>query len=223
VNASHLVCYHNQDDGFDFDSGYTGSLQFLFLQQDPSIADDANGFEADNDSDDPEVTPVTNPTISNVTLCGQNGDQPKQQFGFLFRRGFNATIVNALVAGFESGVDFRDVPPTEVDLTHSLILESSVEDVAYVEDQPETDESLQTEDDDGGFDEIAWFTAGEGNASEGPDMASCFASTPKPGPSEMIPGGMPVGDGVDKTATYIGAFADADDDWMAGWTSFESD
>jgi len=223
VNASHLVCHRNGDDGFDFDSGYTGSLQFLFLQQDPSIADDANGFESDNDSDDPEVTPVTNPTISNVTLCGQDGDQPKQQYGFLFRRGFNATIVNALVVGFEAGVDFRDVPPTSVDLTHTVILGSSVEDIAYAEEDPETDDALPTEDDDEGFDEIAWFTEGEGNTTEGPSMAGCFSGTPSPAPSTMIAGGEPLGDGADKGATFIGAFADGDDNWMGGWTSFETD
>lgn len=223
VNASHLVCYHNGDDAFDFDSGYTGSLQFLFLAQDPSIADDANGFESDNDKDNPEVTPVTNPTISNVTLCGQNGDQPKQQYGFLFRLGFKATITNAIVAGFEAGVDFRDVPPTSVTLTHSLILGSSVADIAYVEDQPSSDAALPTEDDDDGFDEIAWFTEGEGNSTDGPDMSGCFASTPAPAPAASIPGGTPVGDGADTSATFIGAFKDASDDWMAGWTDFAAD
>lgn len=223
VNASHLVCYRNGDDGFDFDSGYTGSLQFLFLVQDPSIADDANGFEADNDKDDPEVTPVTHPKISNVTLCGQDGDQPKQQFGFLFRRGFNGTITNALVAGFEAGVDFRDVPPTEVELTHSLFVRMSVEDVAYVEDQPESDDGLPNEDDDGGFDELAWFEGGEGNTTEGPDLSFCFASTPSPGPAATIPGGEPVGDAADPSATYVGAFKDGTDDWMSGWTDFAND
>ncbi len=218
VNASHLVCYRNGDDGFDFDQGYVGNLQFLFLQQDPSGADDANGFEADNDSDDPAVTPVTNPTISNVTLCGQNGDQAKQQYGFLFRRGFNATINNALVVGFEAGVDFRDVPPTEVTLTDSIFTDSSVETIAYVEDQPETDDGNPDEDDDGGFDEIAWFEAGAGNGVEGPDMAGCFSETPAPQPAAAIPGGTPVA--ADKSATFIGAFADADDDWMDGWTNF---
>lgn len=220
VNAKHLVCYRNGDDGFDFDSGYVGSLQFLFLQQDPSGADDSNGLECDNDSDEPTVTPVTNPKISNITLCGQNGDQAKQQYGFLFRRGFNATISNAIVAGFEAGVDFRDVPPTEVTLTNSLFLESSVEAIAYVEDQPKTDDGNPDEDDDGGFDEIAWFTEGTGNAAEGPSMAGCFESNPAPGPAERIEGGAPVGSGADASATFIGAFENADDKWLDGWTSF---
>jgi hypothetical protein len=119
------------------------------------------------------------------------------------------------VAGFEAGVDFRDVPPTEVELTHSVFVRMSVEDVAYVEDQPESDDGLPNEDDDGGFDELAWFEGGEGNTSEGPDLSFCFASTPSPGPAAMIPGGEPVGDALDPTATYVGAFKDASDDWMS--------
>lgn len=222
VNASHLVCYRNGDDGFDFDQGYVGSLQFLFLQQDPTGADDANGFEADNDSDDPTLAPVTNPTISNVTLCGQNGDQPKQQYGFLFRRGFNATIVNAFVTGFEAGVDFRDVPPTEVELSNSIFVGNVVENIAYVEDQPESDDGAPDEDDDGGFDEIAWFEGGTGNGVEG-ELAGCFDETPNPLPAAEITGGTPLGDGADTSATYVGAFKDASDDWMAGWTEFTAD
>ncbi len=222
VNVSHLVCYRNGDDGFDFDSGYTGSLQFLFLQQDPSTADDTNGLEADNDKDDPTVTPVTNPKISNITLCGQNGDQPKQQYGFLFRRGFHGTVVNAIVAGFEAGVDIRDAPDTDVDVSHTLFLGNTVEDVAYVEDAPATDMGNPDEDDDGGLDEIAWFNEGEGNATEGPDMSGCFADSPSPAPAAMIPGGTPVGDGADTAATYVGAFKDASDNWMEGWTKFDT-
>jgi len=221
VNASHLVCYRNGDDGFDFDSGYVGSLQFLFLQQDPSGSDDSNGLECDNDSDEPTVTPVTNPKISNITLCGQNGDQPKQQYGFLFRRGFHATVTNALVVGFEAGVDIRDAE-TEVTLTNSLFLDMSVQPIAYVEDKPKTDDGNPDEDDDGDFDEIAWFEEGAGNDVTGPDMAGCFASTPAPGPAAMIPGGAPVGSGADASATFIGAFEDASDTWLDGWTSFAS-
>ena len=36
VDAHHLICQYNQDDGFDTDNGYSGRLQFLVLQQDPA-------------------------------------------------------------------------------------------------------------------------------------------------------------------------------------------
>lgn len=221
VNVSHLVCYRNGDDGFDFDQGYAGKMQYLFLQQDPTSADDSNGFECDNDKDVPDVAPITSPTISNITLCGQNGDQAKQQYGFLFRRGCHGKVSNAVIAGFEAGVDFRDAPATAVDLDHSLITMSSVESIAYVEDKPKTDAGAPDEDDDGGFDEIGWFEEGAGNTTEGPDFSGCFAATPNPLPTTTIAGGTP-GAGLDTTATFVGAFKDSGDDWLAGWTDWSA-
>lgn len=219
VDADHLVCYRNGDDAFDFDQGYIGNLQFLFLQQDPNLADDTHGFEADNDKEAPDTTPVTNPTIYNVTLCGQNGDMPVQQYGFLFRRGFNATIGNTIVTGFEAGVDFRDTPFTDVTLTDSTFFGNSVENIAYVEDGSNEDTQ---EDDDDGFDERAWFLGGAGNDEVDPGLMDCFASEPMPMPASEIAGGTPPA-GFDTSATYRGAFKDGSDNWLEGaWTSWSA-
>jgi hypothetical protein len=217
VNASHLVCAQNGDDGFDFDEGYVGNLQFLFLQQDPNIADSANGFECDNDGTVLDAMPITNPTIYNVTLCGQNADTASQQYGFLFRVGFNATIGNAIVTGFEGGVDFRDRPETDVTISDSIFFGNSPENIAYAEDgsNPDTEE-----DDDSGFDEVMWFTSSMGTAETDPMLADCFASVPDPRPASEIAGGTPPA-GFDTSADYIGAFRDSSDDWMTGnWVSF---
>ena len=219
VNGSHLVCYRNGDDGFDFDQGYVGNLQFLFLQQDPYVADSANGFEADNDAEAPDSVPVSDPTIWNVTLCGQHADVASQQFGFLFRRGFNATIGNAIVTGFEGGVDFRDKPYTNVDATYTVFFDNAPENVAYLEDGSNADTEA---DDDSGFDERAWFAAGEGNSEADPGLGDCFSDAPNALPAAMIPGGTPPSNGFfDTSATYVGAFADASDTWMTGaWVSW---
>ena len=217
VNADHLVCYRNGDDGFDFDQGYVGNLQFLFLQQDPSIADSANGFEADNDKESPDAVPITNPTIWNVTLCGQSTDNAKQQYGMLFRRGFNATIGNAIVYGFEGGVDFRDTPFTDVTMSDSIFFGNAPENVAYVEDGSNEDTQ---EDDDMGFDERDWFAMGTGNEEIDPAIADCFAESPDPTPTAEIAGGTPPSS-LDSSATYKGAFRDASDNWLEGaWTDW---
>jgi hypothetical protein len=219
VNASHLVCYRNGDDSFDFDQGYVGNLQFLFAQAQPGVANDANGFECDNDATTPDVTPRTNPTIFNVTLCGQNGDSADQQYGFLFRRGFMATIGNAIVTGWEAGVDFRDSPDTDVQLSDTVFFGNTVHNVAYSEDGSNTDTE---KDDDGGFDEVNWFETSAMTSETDPGLADCFAATPDPRPAAMIPGGTPSGDAFfDTTANYVGAFADANDDWMTGaWVNW---
>lgn len=218
VNASHLVCYRNGDDAFDFDEGYVGNLQFLFAQAKPGEPNDANGFESDNDATTPAVTPRTNPTIYNVTLCGQNGDSADQQYGFLFRRGFMATIGNAIVSGWEAAVDVRDAPDTDVTLSDTIFFGNTVHNVAYTEDGSNEDTE---KDDDGGFDEVAWFTGSTNTAETDPGLADCFASTPNPRPAAEIPGGTPVGAFFDTSATYIGAFKDDADDWMTGaWVSW---
>jgi hypothetical protein len=222
VDAKHLVCYNNQDDGLDFDSGYTGAIQFYFHRSDPAIADDANGLECDNDEEDPGVTPITNPTISNITLCGPNADPPKQQYGFLFRRGFHANVKNAFVTGFEAGVDFRNTPATQVTLSNSVFSGNEVHNVAYPETDPSTDMKLPNEDDDDGFDEIGWFTEGTGNSETGA-IGDCWAATPDPAPASTIPGGAPSGSGFDTAASYVGAFKDKSDTWMTGaWVDWSN-
>ena len=45
VSTKHLCLAYNQDDNFDFDSGHTGTHQFLFSIADPGMAD--GGWEAD--------------------------------------------------------------------------------------------------------------------------------------------------------------------------------
>lgn len=220
VDAKHLVCYNNQDDGLDFDSGYTGSIQFYFHRSDPTIADEANGLECDNDESMPTVTPITNPTISNITLCGANADPAKQQYGFLFRRGFHANIMNAFVTGFEAGVDIRNAPDTAVTLTNSIMAGNIVHNVAYPESADSTEDTIK--DDDGGFDEIAWFTEGTGNSETGA-IGDCWAATPDPAPATAIPGGTPSGSGFDASANYVGAFKDKSDTWMTGaWVDWSA-
>lgn len=219
VNASHLVCYRNGDDAFDFDQGYRGNLQFLFAQMDPTVSDTANGFEADNDEEDFAKAPVTNPTIYNVTLVGQNADIPKEQFGLLMRRGFNATIGNAIIVGFEGGLDIRDAPDTAVTMTNSTLFNNAPANVAYEEDGSNEEEQA---DDDGGLDEIAWFAEGTGNDEVDPGLVDPYAAVPDARPTATIPGGAPAGGFFDTSATYRGAFKDASDDWMTGaWVSFE--
>ena len=177
VNASHLICYRNGDDAFDMDQGYVGNLQFLFLQQDPDISDDTHGFEADNDKDLPDMAPVSNPTIYNVTLCGQGQRHPEAAVRHAVPRGFNATIGNVIVTGFEAGVDFRDKPFTDVTAEYLLFFGNNAENIAYAEDGSNMDTQ---EDDDNGFDEVAWFNGGTGNSESDPGLADCFAEAPTP-------------------------------------------
>lgn len=214
VNASHLVCYRNGDDAFDMDEGYNGSLQFLFFQADPGHGEEDNGFEIDNDPD-AALTPTTSPTVYNATICGQNGDEAKQQYGMLLRRGMSGEFANIIVTGFEAGLDIRqDVSPTTPTLTNSIFFGNVVENIAYVEDGSNPDTQA---DDDLGFNDRAWFTGEATNSQADPMLGDCFADVPDPVPAATLPGVAPPNNGfLDTSANYVGAFKDANDAWMTG-------
>ncbi|WP_437964032.1 hypothetical protein WMF04_30460 [Sorangium sp. So ce260] len=226
VNAKHLICAQNGDDGIDWDLGYVGKLQFIAVQQDPSVADDTNGFEGDNDADSSTNTPVSEPTIYNATLCGKNKDVDKQQYGMLLRHSTKAHVFNTIVTGFEAGVDLRD-ELTEVELASSIFFGNVEANIAYEEtDANETTASKLDDDDDAGADEIAWFEeAASMNSAEDPELADCFAAKPDFRPAATLSenAATPPDDGFfDAEASYIGAFK-ADDTWATGaWVSFDA-
>lgn len=218
VNAKHLVCANNGDDGFDWDFGYKGKLQFLALQQDPNVPDDCNGFEGDNDANSSANTPLSEPTIYNATLCGKNMDLAKQQYGMLLRRSTKGHLFNIVATGFEAGVDIRD-PLTSVELKSSIFFNNLAANIAYAEVAGGTD---VLSDDDSGFDEINWFTTA-GNTTQDPQITSCFGMVPDFRPKMTITANAatPPDDGFfDKSASYIGAFS-ADSNWATGnWIDY---
>ncbi|MDB5020707.1 MAG: hypothetical protein JWQ28_1834 [Pedobacter sp.] len=113
VNAKHLVSIANVDDVFDFDNGFSGKLQFLVAQRDPTLADQAgqaNGIEADNSATDFVATPRTRPVISNVTIIGpgNTGVDVKHEYANLWRRGSKMILANSVFIGFRYGLDIRD-------------------------------------------------------------------------------------------------------------------
>lgn len=113
VNAKHLVSIANVDDIFDFDNGFTGKLQFLVAQRDPSLADQAgqsNGIEADNSEKVFDSTPRTRPVISNMTLIGPGNVavDTKHEYANLWRRGSQMVLGNSIFIGFRYGLDIRD-------------------------------------------------------------------------------------------------------------------
>ncbi|MBX3207260.1 MAG: hypothetical protein KF764_19590 [Labilithrix sp.] len=224
VDAKYLACQHNEDDGFDFDLGYTGRLQFLVLQQDPTHEGDDNGFESDNDAQGTGALPLTAPTVYNATVCGKNVSLAKEQYGLLLRKNTRGTYRNLVVSGFQAALDIRDGigAPGELTIANSVFFNSKgagsyvvTDHIAFVENgstagQPDRD-------DDNGLDEVAWFKGQAGNAWTDPGVTGCFnASAPVFGPTASLTEGAatPPNDGFfDTTASYKGAFKDANDKW----------
>jgi hypothetical protein len=227
VNAKHLVCQWNQDDGFDFDNGFSGKLQYLVLQQDPTHVGEDNGFESDNDANGSANLPLTNPQVYNVTLCGKNADVDNLQFGMLIRRNARGTFGNMVISGFESSLDIRDATGVallhpaagepQLDLKSTLFFGTKgpgvVDDIAY----PETGAAPPNKDNDNGVDEVSWVkTASRANLPKQDPGIRCFdPSAPSFGPAASITTGAltPPSDGFFEPSAYLGAFKDASDTW----------
>lgn len=104
VNAKYLVSTSSEDDSFDWTDGWIGKGQFWVAYQDqtaPAADGTANGdclIEADNREDNFANTPVSSPTLANLTLVGNN-DTNKQQRGIRLRAGTQIKLYNTLVVG----------------------------------------------------------------------------------------------------------------------------
>jgi hypothetical protein len=224
VNAKYLICQYNGDDGFDWDNGYRGKLQFLVLQQDPRVVDETNGFEGDNDALGTSNVPRSEPTIYNATLCGKNADVEREQYGVLIRRASRAHIFNVVVSGFEAGLDLRDMVAPEVELSSSVFFGNLAANLAYAEDGSNT--STQ-KNDDGGLDEVAWLLAEpRRNSVQAPGIRDCFNVTDIMALAPAMPlttnaALPPKDDFFDPKAGYVGAFRDAEDTWAKGkWVNW---
>lgn len=101
VNVKYVLLTSNADDSLDWTEGWTGKAQFVVAQQNKLDAD--QGIEADNNAENNELTPRSNPTIFNITLIGGNplgGTTEESDIGILLREGTAASIYNSIVTGF---------------------------------------------------------------------------------------------------------------------------
>lgn len=74
VNVKYVSMLFGNDDMFDWDLGWSGKAQFLFvLKTDNTASVDAdNGFEMDADDQKSNNTPRSHPVIYNATMIGNN-------------------------------------------------------------------------------------------------------------------------------------------------------
>lgn len=114
VNGKYLVSTATDDDGLDFDWGYTGTIQYALVTIEPTMtySKDPNGVECDNDKLGSTKTPFTHPVLSNLTIkgtvngqvarVGKSGTALKSCTDF--RRNCEFTLINSVVYGFPRGI-----------------------------------------------------------------------------------------------------------------------
>ena len=93
VDAKHVVLTGNADDSLDWTDGWTGRIQYLYIEQTDS-AD--NAIEADNREGDEGALPRSNPTIANMSVYGKSDERALR-----IRRGTGLALRNSFIDGSE--------------------------------------------------------------------------------------------------------------------------
>lgn len=113
ANCMYCVSSGSKDDSLDWAFGWTGTGQYIFIQQDP---EGDNGMEGDNDSQGFDRTPRSHPKLYNVTMVGGlYGDVNSAHGGdgIRIRVGAAITARNVLMTGFGGdALDVRDNSPS---------------------------------------------------------------------------------------------------------------
>lgn len=209
-SAKHLVCQYPIDEMFEISAGYQGRLQFLYGQKVNLTGAGHNGLLVDQNAF---------PTVYNATLCGE--DQANQSYGFHFRNNGRFDVNNAIFTGWLGAVEATGALGTPLLMRGSLAYANTANPAAA-----ETDGGAgNAADDDNGFDEVGFFGDGGTNKTTNAGLVACFdPNNPQPWPPAALTTDAvkPPTDGFfDDTATFIGAFRDANDAWMKGaWVRF---
>lgn len=227
VNLSHLVITQPDDDALDWDLGWTGTAQFVVIQQKPGRGD--KGIEADNHPTAFDSLPRSAPEIWNATLIG--GDGPpgdKKQGGMHLRRGTAGKIGNAVVAYWNQfAVDIdgaqavAQVGSGALTIEHTYFMKSA--NAAAVWPAGFDVAGTPPSDNDGGFDELAVFGAVTSNHIDvdaqlaAPKNLTAPDWKPAAGSPVLTGCGTPPV-GLDRSATFCGAIGATD--WTTGWTRF---
>ncbi|WJG08767.1 hypothetical protein [Aliiglaciecola sp. LCG003] len=208
VSVRNVVLTDIGDDSLDWSFGWTGNAQNVYIQQ--SAAGGDNAIEADNNEDNPDWTPLTKPTVANVTIVGADGTN-----GVRLRNGTAGVIRNLVVTGPDSYKNCVRVNGAEA-IANAVSGELSVQNsvVACSETGDFGSDTI------GAGDTQAWFEGQTGNSvvASSALLLSTDGFTPKSS-SPLLGSGVDLsGDNPFFVKTdYIGAF-DGENNWMEGWT-----
>jgi len=226
TNLTHIVISQPDDDGLDWDFGWSGKVQFMIVQQKVGRGD--KGIEADNNKNDGNLLPRSSPEIWNATLIGSDGAASDPQGGMHLRRGTAGKINNAIVAFFPSfAIDVDDSVPGSVAqftagnlaIKNTYFLKAAASTAVW----PANFDVSNSVENDGGFDEAAQIGGDASNHLDVDpqltDPKNLTAPNFKPAAaSPVLTGCGTPPSGFDQTATFCGAIGTVD--WTAGWTRF---
>lgn len=229
VNVKHLVITGSDDDGLDWDKGWTGKGQFLVIQQ---TGDRGNhGIEADNNRDNRDALPRSNPTLSNLTIIGRKPSTAPSEgpsVGMILREGTAGTLMNVVVMNHT--VDALRIDHSNT-VTQWNMGALTVKNSLFFENPTLGAGNWVKSLGDGGVEDRIDEGAVLAEAVRGNRLGmnpGLMAPMSEMQPNFMPTGGsapamsgaaMPPSDGFfDTSATFVGAVGATD--WTAGWTAY---
>jgi len=221
ANAKHIVCTGSGDDNLDWTFGWAGKVQFLIAQQHADAGE--RGIEADNNEDNFALTPISNPTISNLSLIGLSAEAKE---GIKLRRGTKASIHNAVIVGFDKCVDIDDGDTFTNAAAGDIVVRNSVFDCDSVfsvkADDPATTDVNEADPATALTSYQAILEGTSGNTVDNDVLEGALdVTTPdfraKTGAAAAA-GAVKPADAFFDDVAFRGAVGS--DDWTAGWTAF---
>lgn len=251
VNCSYLVAYKGWDDEFDTDNGFSGNVQYGLSVRDPRIADTSysNGFESDNNASGAETAPFTTATFRNITFVGpqtQRNADFKNESGYItagdlypdngsklgkfqaaiqIRRSSRLNVENTLAVGYPVGLIVDGEKGNTVAYAKSGAFRLKHVWMAGVT-AVGTDKNKEYED------YLYDYATGTEDRTQCSFSHTFFLSEatnrvltedelgltdPKGVGQNYCPAAML----ADGEGGYVGAFRDATDNWLEGWTNFD--
>ncbi|MHC3995320.1 autotransporter outer membrane beta-barrel domain-containing protein [Thiomicrolovo sp. ZZH C-3] len=115
---TNLYLYNDADDSLDWDHGWTGSASNVYIEQNMVDGTGSRGIESDNNGGGEEATPISNPTISNITIItAVDGGQ-----GIVNREGTAGDISKGIIItqnASKANVEVRSALTLQQGLTYS--------------------------------------------------------------------------------------------------------
>ncbi len=218
AEVKYAVVAYCGDDSFDYDQGWRGKGQFWLTIGDNSMG---HGGEHDGDVDDQTKTPLTKPSIYNVTYIGPGSDQDNGNHAVFMREHAGGLYANSIFTGFAGqAIHIADSE------TAALVTSG---DLNFLGNIFHDFKAGTTEGEIATANAQVFFTdATRGNRITDPmltlidrsiqvDEAMRLDPRPMNGSPAFSPTHLaPAGDSFFTRANYVGAFSASN--WAAGWT-----
>jgi len=104
VNVSNIVSIGNTNHAFSYKDGWIGSATNIFTKR-KADGTGNNGIKGVNNITNPIASPQSSATIKNVTIIG--GNDTGEANGILLSLGAQATIENAVISSWKTGINLQ--------------------------------------------------------------------------------------------------------------------